>query len=166
MLPKSSDNLVACFTGQSVCTPSFGTLRDSGIRWVVHTVAPDGRDPIEPLGRATPLLKSAFATAITVAGEAGARSLALPSLGCGVNNWTPTTAAHAALAALADDWQQPARRISQVDFVLRSGRALDAWQACAYRLFGPPASTDADESIDTWEWGSTEAFVSSCVRRG
>ena len=157
LLPSSSDGLVACLVGRSVVTPAFGALREQGVKFVVHAVAPDGRDPIESHGRpadATPLLRSAFASALAAAAAAGARSLAVPAIGCGVNNWTPPTAARAALAALDDAWKRD-DAVPRVDFVLRSDDALEAWRQRARDLFGPPQREGAGDG-DAWEWDSVE----------
>ena len=136
-------------------TPAFGALREQGVKFVVHAVAPDGRDPIESHGRpadATPLLRSAFASALAAAAAAGARSLAVPAVGCGVNNWTPPTAASAALAAVDDAWKRD-DAVPRVDFVLRGDDALEAWRQRARDLFGPPQREGAG---DAWEWDSVE----------
>ena len=158
LLPSSSDGLVACLVGRSVVTPAFGALREQGVKFVVHAVAPDGRDPIESHCRptdATPLLRSAFASALAAAAAAGARSLAVPAIGCGVNNWTPPTAARAALDALDDAWKRD-DAVPRVDFVLRSDDALEAWRQRARDLFGPPQREGAGD--DEWEWDSERAL--------
>ena len=86
LLPSSSDGLVACPAGRAVVTPSFGALREY-CKWVVHAVAPDGRYVLSK-AVAMPLLRDTFVSALSRADEAGAASLAVPSIGCGVHNWS------------------------------------------------------------------------------
>ena len=81
--------------------------------------------------------------AITEAGRAGKAHLAMPSLGCGVNGWSPAQAAAQAIEA-AVSWlastSSEARTVSTLDFVLRCDATWDAWRDSAQKRFGPPSS--------------------------
>ena len=74
---------------------------------IVHAVVPDGlyahsggNDAhIQHLSSSG--LRDSFASVIARAEDVGARSLAIPALGCGVNGWRPAVAARAAAQALS-----------------------------------------------------------------
>jgi len=69
-----------CPTGSAVITGS-GRLAQRGVKWVVHAVGPvwfGGRRHEEER------LRSAYLVALRLADEAGATSVALPAISCGV----------------------------------------------------------------------------------
>lgn len=154
LLPRSTGGLVACPAGSAVRTPSFGALRRY-TQTIVHVVAPDGRYASHwSAGAGQPLLRDAFTAAISQADEAGAASLAMPSVGCGVNGWSAPAAARTALEAVAawaacDDADDGPSTLSRVDFVLRGAAELAAWRACAHERFGDVSIVD-EEGHQCW----------------
>ena len=145
VLPSSSDGLVACPAGGAVVTPSFGALREY-CKWVVHAVAPDGRY-VQSKAAAMPILRDTFVSALSKADEAGATSLAVPSIGCGVHNWSASHAARCAFDAL-EAWRSGGGAVEggsleRLDVVLREEADWDAWRGRACERFGEP--TDAEE---------------------
>ena len=96
---------------------------------------------------------------------AGAASVAMPSVGCGVNGWAAPAAARAALDAV-DAWVSCTTdhaaggtansTLGRVDFVLRGAREHAAWRACAHERFGECAHTERDEGgqlVECWRLG-------------
>jgi O-acetyl-ADP-ribose deacetylase (regulator of RNase III) len=85
---NGASNCRRCDTGSAVVTPAFGELAHSGCDLVVHVVAPDGLnihaggrdDHIQRLSE--PLLLRAISSALAAAAGHGARSVALPAVGC------------------------------------------------------------------------------------
>ena len=132
VLPQSTEWRVGCLAGCAVRTPAFGALRSTGASTIVHAVAPDGRH-LAGSGRryeqAAALLAQTYAAAIHEASEAGARSVAIPALGCGVNGFPLATATSAALTAAAA-WLDGRRGLGldRVDVVL-SASCDQAWTA-------------------------------------
>lgn len=154
LLPSSTGGLVACPAGSAVRTPSFGALRqytDS----VVHVVAPDGRHQSHWTASGTlPLLRNAFIAAIAQAEEAGAASLAVPSIGCGVNGWPPPVAARAALDsveawAARDGGAGTSTSLRRIDFVLLGASELAAWRRVASDIFGEVHEA-GDDGVHSW----------------
>ena len=153
LLPRVTEWLVACPAGSAVRTPAFGGLR-SYTSWIIHAVAPDGR-----YGRtnnlstadAEPILGETYASTIAQANEAGARSLAIPSIGCGVNNWPASKAARAAIDAIAE-WssrEADAGPLEQIDIVLRSAADVGVWRESAVERLGAPMRTEPS-GVDVW----------------
>lgn len=152
----SAGGLVACLAGEAVHTRSFGALtRYTDI--IVHAVAPDGRGPLAKDEQSQALLQETYSSAIATAHDAGASSLALPSLGCGVNNWEPASAAAAAMRAVSL-LSDPSylERMERLDFVLQSLPAWEAFRAEARAQFGEPtvvcgeAESSKGSGIDVW----------------
>lgn len=81
---------VRCPTGEARITPGFALPA----RWVVHTVGPvwRGGDAGEP-----ELLASCYGSALALAAERGARSIAFPAISCGVFGYPPDRAAEIAV---------------------------------------------------------------------
>lgn len=80
-------------TGQSVATGGH----DLPARWVIHTVG-----PIRHAGETDPaLLASCFTTALDVAAEVGARTIAVPAVSAGIYGWDPAEVADIAATAVA-----------------------------------------------------------------
>jgi O-acetyl-ADP-ribose deacetylase (regulator of RNase III) len=78
--------------GQAVATTA-GRLP---ARWVIHTVGPVfSRDEDR-----SPLLRGCYTTALAVAADLGARSIAFPLISSGVYRWPKDDAVHQALTAL------------------------------------------------------------------
>ena len=158
LLPRSTGGLVSCLAGSAVCTPSFGKLR-SYAEWIVHAVAPDGRYPNHWAAYAgIPILRDTFASAIVCADEVGASSLAVPSIGCGVNGWPAAVAADAALDAVEeclirkDD--SSIGSVQRLDFVLRGASELTAWRESARQRFGDPGPASqrtASGELEAWQ---------------
>ena len=177
----SMGGLVACLAGEAVSTPSFGALAIfSNI--VIHAVAPDGRGPLQDTTRSMELLRDTYDSAIAAAHEGGASSLAIPSLGCGVNSWSPVQAAIAAIDAtsrwlfsdrpgMAGMMAGMMAGIERIDFVLQSPSALDAFRAEARTTrFGKPMENSEQQSkggeaptMDIWRWDAAVAGMPSVV---
>jgi O-acetyl-ADP-ribose deacetylase (regulator of RNase III) len=107
---------VRCPTGEARLTPASGKLR---ARWVIHAVGPrwSGRDD-------DALLTRAVRSALALAEEAGARSIALPAISCGIYGYPVELAAAASVAvARARAWA-----LADIRFVLFSDDVLAAWQ--------------------------------------
>jgi O-acetyl-ADP-ribose deacetylase (regulator of RNase III) len=117
-----------CPTGSAVATGA-GNL---SAQWVIHAVAPvygDGRQG-EP-----ELLRGAYASALGLARELGAKSIALPSLGTGIFGNPLGPSARIALEEAArhlSTGEEPLR----VMFVLFGADALAAFEAALAELAG------------------------------
>lgn len=83
----------SCATGDAVATPGFGL----SARWVIHTVGPvwhgGGSGEAEQLA-------SCYRRVVEVAGDLGARSVAIPAISTGVYGYPPDAAAQTAISAL------------------------------------------------------------------
>jgi O-acetyl-ADP-ribose deacetylase len=115
--------------GQSVATPGF----ELPARWVVHTVGPNwGAGE-----RSTSMLAACFLSALEVAVELGARSIAFPAVSAGAYGWDvdevariAVTSARAWQAGADDSWEQGHRHPTGIEltrFVLSSEGALAAF---------------------------------------
>ena len=121
LLPAATGGQVACPVGCAIHTQSFGLTQT---KLVVHAVCPDGIFRTGPPGASEALLRATFHSAMREAARAGATSLAIPCLGCGVNGWQPARVAHEALHAAAE-WVRGgeaagAAGLQRVDFVTSS----------------------------------------------
>ena len=163
----SAGGLVACLAGEAVHTRSFGSLTRY-TSTVIHAVAPDGRGSLQRDQQSQALLHETYTSTLAAAHDAGASSLAIPSLGCGVNNWDPALAAAAAMRTAAR-WlfsEPPVfERLERLDFVLKSEPALEAFRTAARTHFGEPVSCTAEGSpnpcMDTWQWNTSAARTHS-----
>lgn len=150
LLPRSTARRVACPAGLAVRTPSFGALSQF-TDTVIHVVAPDGRYARHwSAGAGIALLRDAFAAALAQADEAGAESVGVPSIGCGVNGWPALVAARAAFGSI-ETWvrlaEKPEGSVHRLDFVMRGAGELAAWRACAHERFGQ-LSADGHWRVD------------------
>lgn len=149
ILPGSSER-GTCPAGCAVVTPAFGRLH---ARLVVHAVAPDGRGHTPPRRGPDPrfqLLVATYAAAIAEAGVAGARSVAIPALGCGVHGWHARASSRAALEAATAWAREPSPCVHRVAFVLLSDEARAAWEACARHCLGAPSALEEGGTL-VWD---------------
>ncbi|MEE6294525.1 O-acetyl-ADP-ribose deacetylase [Georgenia wangjunii] len=103
--------------GQAVPTAGY----DLPARWVIHTVGPNARR-----GETDPeLLASCFTSALAVATEVGARTVALPAVSAGIFGWDVADVARIAVRAVTT-WTRPG--VELVRFVLFSAPALAAFE--------------------------------------
>jgi O-acetyl-ADP-ribose deacetylase (regulator of RNase III) len=103
-------------TGQSVAT----TAGNLPARWVIHTVGP----VYSPQEDRSPLLVSAYETAMAIAAGLGAETIAFPAVSAGVYGWPMDDAARIALETVT--------RIGGMElarFVLFSDAAFTAFTA-------------------------------------
>jgi len=86
---------VRCPTGESRITPGF----DLPARYVIHTVGPvwHGGDSGEPAQ-----LANCYRSALELAREHGARSIAFPAISCGIYGYPPELAAEVVRRPLAE----------------------------------------------------------------
>lgn len=105
--------------GDAVATGAF----DLPCRWVIHTVGPNRH-----AGQTDPaLLRSCFTRSLQVAGELGARSVAVPAVSAGVYGWDAGEVARIAwdvVRAEADS-----NGVDHVRFVLFGAPVLAAFEA-------------------------------------
>lgn len=123
-------------TGQAVVTVA-GILP---ARWVIHAVGPvwDGGD----WGEAE-LLESAYRSAMVLADEVGARSIALPAISCGVYGYPIDAAAGVALATVEAALRSSAS-LTRATFVLYSFDTFEVFRNAMARLrSGESPSPDA-----------------------
>ena len=98
---------------------------DLPARWVIHTVGPNRhRGQTDPA-----LLASCFTSALDVAADLGARSMAIPAVSAGVYGWDPGEVARVAVAAVRG-WgaEHPGAGVDLVRFVLFSAAVLEAFE--------------------------------------
>ena len=98
---------------------------DLPARWVIHTVGPNRhRGQTDPA-----LLASCFTSALDVAADLGARSMAIPAVSAGVYGWDPGEVARVAVAAVRG-WgaEHPGAGVDLVRFVLFSAAVLEVFE--------------------------------------
>lgn len=126
-LAEACRGLGGCATGSAVATPSFGLDR-LGVKHIIHAVGPiwDESSP----GRCDELLAGAYRSALAVAEELGATSIAFPSISTGIYCYPRRRAA--AIAALAvTAYRGDLQRIVLVAFDETSERILSEAVAMA-----------------------------------
>jgi O-acetyl-ADP-ribose deacetylase (regulator of RNase III) len=105
--------------GDAVAT----TAGDLPARWVIHTVGPVYGGVPDPAA----LLRACHVSALRVADELGARSVAFPAIACGVYGYPVGEAAPVAVGAV----REARTAVEVVRFVLRDDAAYDAFSAAA-----------------------------------
>jgi len=115
-----------CPTGQAVITGA-GNLK---AKWVVHAVGPRWNNG---LSGEEDLLRSAYVNSLQKAKEAGAKSVAFPSISTGVYGYPVNKAAVVALSAIRD-FVQNNIEFEEIHFVLFSEQDLRAYQSAAQSL--------------------------------
>jgi O-acetyl-ADP-ribose deacetylase len=129
--------------GTAIVSRAAGGLN---ARFVVHCLAPDGLYGAD-LQTSTELLQQTYSASIAAASAAGARSLALPAIGCGVQGFRPSVGARAAFQAVRawqnstwGDTQEGAgcNALQALDFVLFADDVWAAWPAIAVKVLGEP----------------------------
>ena len=112
-----------CPTGGAVMTGP-GRLAVHGVRWVIHAVGPvwnNGRN------HEAEHLRSAYAVSLRLADEAGAKSVALPAISCGVYRYPLDAGSAVALRAVREGLAA-ARNVDRATFVLYSWDIFEAFE--------------------------------------
>lgn len=112
-----------CLTGSAVITGP-GRLSEHGVKWIVHAVGPIWRGGEH--GEAD-LLASAYSTAIFMADEAGAVSVALPAISAGIYGYPLAQAASVAVHAVGNGLAR-SRNVERAIFVLFSDEVFRAFE--------------------------------------
>jgi O-acetyl-ADP-ribose deacetylase len=113
----------ACPTGSAVITGP-GQLADRGVKWIVHAVGPiwnHGRKHEQDL------LRSAYLVSLRLADEAGATSVVLPAISCGIYGYPLDQGSAVALRAVHDGLAA-ARSLERATFVLYSADTFEAFE--------------------------------------
>ena len=115
-----------CPTGQAVISAA-GALP---ARWIVHAVGPrwEGGDQGEEA-----LLGGAYQSAMRLAAQAGARTVALPAISAGIYGYPLPAAAAIGLEAVRDHLAGPTT-VERATFVLYSVDTLEVFEAALDRL--------------------------------
>ena len=103
-----------------LATGQAGWTRGHGLRaaWVIHVVGPNYRAG----ERDRSLLVSCYASALAVADEIGARSVAFPLVSAGIYGWPKDDAIHAAV----DTLRSTSTRVEEARIVTLGRAAYDA----------------------------------------
>jgi O-acetyl-ADP-ribose deacetylase (regulator of RNase III) len=112
-----------CPTGGAVITGP-GQLADRGVKWIVHAVGPiwnHGRNHEQDL------LRSAYLVSLRLADEAGATSVAMPAISCGIYGYPLDQGSAVALRAVRDGLAA-ARNLERATFVLYSADTFEAFE--------------------------------------
>jgi O-acetyl-ADP-ribose deacetylase (regulator of RNase III) len=128
LMEELRDRYDACPTGSAVITAAY----QLPARWVIHAVGPvwQGGDGGEPA-----LLASAYQASLALAEEAGARTIALPAISCGIYGYPLPEGARLALETVRRHLEGDGA-IVEATFVLRSADAQDAFIAALRALPG------------------------------
>jgi O-acetyl-ADP-ribose deacetylase (regulator of RNase III) len=121
-----------CAIGAAVLTGP-GRLAELDVRHVVHAVGPIWRGGTRG---EMELLRSAYLSALRIADEVGAKSVALPAISCGAYGYPLAEGARAAIAAVREALAS-AGSIDRAVFVLSSGESYAAFRR-ALEADGPP----------------------------
>jgi O-acetyl-ADP-ribose deacetylase (regulator of RNase III) len=105
--------------GQAVETPGF----ELPARWVIHVVGPVWS--AEEAAERRPLLTSCYTSALALADELEARTVAFPAVSAGVYGWPAADAAATAIAAV----RTAETKVEEVRFVLFGQAIYDAFAA-------------------------------------
>lgn len=139
--------------GSAHVTPA-GELK---ARVVVHCIAPIAEEYSFEDGKA--LLEDTIMAGIRAAEEAGARSLALPAVGCGVAGFAPEVGAKCILDALGkwlDDSSDGVseRRLRRVDLVVFEDEVMKCWRSRMLDALGEPAEIQlrSDDDFGVYRW--------------
>jgi O-acetyl-ADP-ribose deacetylase (regulator of RNase III) len=102
-------------------------------RHVVHAVGPrwSGGDRGEPA-----LLASAYRRSLQLAAEAGAASVAFPSISTGIYGYPVESAAPLALSTIRDELTAGVSSVRRVLFVLYAADSLQAFERAAAAVLG------------------------------
>ncbi len=116
-------------TGEAVAT----TAGDLGARWAIHTVGPVYASDPDPAAS----LASCHTSALRVADELGARSIAFPAISTGVFGYPVDEAAEVAVAAVTGAVTMSTRCASSCSIKPPSMRSAERWGV------RPPDDADA-----------------------
>jgi len=134
------ENGVVVPLGQAVISPSFN-LKAKGIEFIVHTVGPDFRDPVQQQEGAMHLY-NAWYNALVVAHNYGIRSITFPSISTGIFNCPQDLAAQQAYCAIHDFLRDyPETSIKKIVIGLWS----DTWDA--YKTYFSVTAPEKSKSI-------------------
>jgi O-acetyl-ADP-ribose deacetylase len=112
-----------CPTGSAVITGP-AQLAALGVKWIVHAVGPiwnHGRN------HEADLLRSAYLVSLRLADEAGATSVAVPAISCGIYGYPLDQGSAVALRAVRDGLAA-ARSLERAAFVLYSPDTFEAFE--------------------------------------
>ena len=140
---------------------------------VVHAVAPDGMFP-RAARCGSGLLRRTFAAVIAEASRAGATSVAIPSIGCGVHGWSPADAAQEAIEARRGLDAGCGVRHSEGGFCTAGGGRVAGVESAGGRGVGPsvssrravPAASATEQANDEVCWWAGQLKGPEGARRG
>ena len=118
-------------TGEAIATPGAALAA----RWVIHTVGPKYW---EHAGGGPDLLALCHRSAIGVAAEVGAESVAFPAISCGIYGWRPDAAAPIAISAVRSGLLEYPT-VQRVIFVLFSEATYLTFMSCGFETDPDPS---------------------------
>jgi len=113
---------IRCPTGEARITSGFRLAA----RYVIHAVGP----VYESADTSAPLLRSAYASALSLAGEHGLSSVAFPAISCGVFGYPLEEAAPLSIEVC----RRNAGSLTEIRFVLFAEPAFRVWSTAAKEM--------------------------------
>ncbi|WP_129661398.1 O-acetyl-ADP-ribose deacetylase [Rothia uropygialis] len=111
--------------GRAVAT----TAGDLPAQWVIHTVGPTYAKTAEKYAEKAPILASCYRSALQIAAEIGAASVAFPTISAGVYGWPMDDATRIAVEAIRAMEDQVGDTIRTVVLVPFGHKAEDGYRA-------------------------------------
>ena len=118
--------------GDIALTKSTRNIKSNGVKYLIHTIAPDGAYGYDT-HISDKILTQCYSKSLIAADDLHCNSIAFPALGCGVKDWPAAKAAVIAYKAISE---ARLNFIKQVDFIFIGINTFNTFKAVGDKVFG------------------------------
>ena len=140
--------------GDIAVTKSTGNIERNGIKYVIHTVVPDGAYG-DDTHISQKIFRQCYSKSLIAADNLNCKSIAFPALGCGVKDWPAVKSADIAYKAILE---VELKSIKQIDFLFIEISTFNTFKAIGDKVLGLNYDNDQTQSAREGEIGKIEKY--------
>ena len=116
--------------GESCISTSSGKILENNVKYIIHTVVPDGA---YGRSKSDEVFSNCYSSCLELAESHHAKSIGFPALGCGIKEWNTAKAAEVAFLSIVKK-AKTMQSVDEINFVFKDVNVLNTFKLVGCKL--------------------------------